>query len=235
MTRHPDYPEITLLGVNKFNADGTLDMDDLPPRRRRLAHRRRVRRGAVQGDAALRARHAEPRRRHAISRACTRRTTRLPQRLKDAARGTSIGVFTYGGRTKATALLNAEDRDWTPVRHPIVRTHPETGRKGLYFDPGKILRIEGVDAAESDALIEELTGYMIQPDAQYRHTVAQGRHRHLGQPLLVPQGGGRLSARGRPHPLARLDQGAPRARRGRRRARGRSTRVTPKVEPAHHT
>ncbi len=26
MTRHPDYPEITLLGVNKFGADGTLDM-----------------------------------------------------------------------------------------------------------------------------------------------------------------------------------------------------------------
>src|SRR5437773_12439897 len=25
MTRHPEYPEITLLGVNKFAADGTLD------------------------------------------------------------------------------------------------------------------------------------------------------------------------------------------------------------------
>src|SRR5262249_40350160 len=38
--------------------------------------------------------------------------------------------------------------------------------------------------------------------------VAQGRHRHLGQSLLLSQGGGRLSARGRPDPLARLDQGA---------------------------
>ena len=46
-----------------------------------------------------------------------------------------------GGRS--TALLNAEDRDWQPVRHPIVRTHPETGRKGLYFDPGKILWSKG--------------------------------------------------------------------------------------------
>jgi len=26
MTRHPDYPEITLLGINKFGADGQLDM-----------------------------------------------------------------------------------------------------------------------------------------------------------------------------------------------------------------
>src|SRR2546425_67509 len=38
--------------------------------------------------------------------------------------------------------------------------------------------------------------------------MAQGRRRHLGQPLLVPQGGGRLSTRGGPHPLARVDQGA---------------------------
>src|SRR2546425_140304 len=36
---------------------------------------------------------------------------------------------------------------------------------------------------------------------------AQGRHRDLGQPLLLPPGRRRLSARGRPHPLAGLDQG----------------------------
>ena len=68
----------------------------------------------------------------------------LPQRLKRAPRGADRRLR-YGGRRKATALLNAEDRDKTPVLHPIVRTHPETGRKALYFDPGKILRIEGLD------------------------------------------------------------------------------------------
>jgi taurine dioxygenase len=71
-------------------------------------------------------------------------------------------------------LLNEEDRDWTPVWHPIIRPHPETGRKVLFFDPGKILRIDGFDPAESDALIEELTGYMIQPDGQYRHRWQNG-------------------------------------------------------------
>ena len=50
----------------------------------------------------------------------------------------------------------------------------QTGRKALYFDPGKILRIEGLEAQESDALIEELTGYMIQPDGQYRHAWRKG-------------------------------------------------------------
>jgi taurine dioxygenase len=92
----------------------------------------------------------------------------LPQRLKQRLEGLK-GAFAYGGRRKHTELLNAEDRDWTPVFHPIIRTHPETGRKALYFDPGKILRIEGVEEAESDELIEELTGYMIQPGAEYHH------------------------------------------------------------------
>jgi taurine dioxygenase len=97
----------------------------------------------------------------------------LPQRLKDRLEG-RIGVFTYGGRRKATALLNEEDRDWKPVFHPIVRTHPETGRKALYFDPGKILRIEGLEPAESDALIDELTERMIQPDGEYHHQWRKG-------------------------------------------------------------
>ena len=52
----------------------------------------------------------------------------------------------------------------SPVFHPIIRTHPETGRKALYFDKGKILRHEGFQS-ESDA-IDELTERMIQPHAQ---------------------------------------------------------------------
>src|SRR5262249_56033284 len=79
----------------------------------------------------------------------------LPARLKERLEGRT-GVFTYGGRRKATALLNAEDRDWTPVRHPIVRTHPETGRKALYFDPGKILRIDGFAHAPRHPLLPQL-------------------------------------------------------------------------------
>ena len=58
--------------------------------------------------------------------------------------------------------------------HPILRTHPETARIGLYFDPGKIVSIEGLEPAESDDLIEELTGYMIQPGGGYRHEWRKG-------------------------------------------------------------
>jgi taurine dioxygenase len=171
-TRHPDYPEITLLGVNKFRPDGTLDLAiyrrgaegwhtdgayDQEPFKATQLYALAVPRSG--GDTLFASMYAA--------------YEAMPPRLKRRLEGLN-GAFTYGGRRKATALLNEEDRDWKPVFHPIIRTHPETGRKGLYFDPGKILRIEGLDERESDALIEELTGYMIQPDAQYRHRWRKG-------------------------------------------------------------
>ena len=171
-TRHPDYPEITQLGVNKFDAAGKLDMaiyrrgaegwhtdgayDQEPFKATQLYALAVPSRGGNTMFASMYAAYDG-----------------LPQHLKERLEG-RIGAFTYGGRRKATALLNEEDRNWTPVFHPIVRTHPETGRKGLYFDPGKILKIEGLEPAESDALIDELTERMIQPDGEYHHQWRKG-------------------------------------------------------------
>jgi putative 2-oxoglutarate oxygenase len=171
-TRHPDYPEITMLGANKFDADGNLNMaiyqrgaegwhtdgayDAIPFKATQLYAVAIPSRG---GDTLFASMYAA--------------YDALPQSLKDRLDGRQ-GAFTYGGRQKRAALLNEEDRDWKPVFHPIVRTHPETGRKALYFDPGKILRIEGLEQSESDALIDELTERMIQPDAQYRHKWSVG-------------------------------------------------------------
>ena len=47
----------------------------------------------------------------------------------EAAPRRSHGAYVYGGRRKTTALSNPEDRDKQPALHPIIRTHPETGRK----------------------------------------------------------------------------------------------------------
>ena len=171
-TRHPDYPEITVLGVNKFGPDGALDQAI-------------YRRGAEgwHTDGAYDAEPFKATQLYALAVPSRGGDTlfasmyaaydALPSQLKDRLEGRK-GVFTYGGRRQATALLNPEDRDWTPVRHPIIRTHPETGRKGLYFDPGKILSIDGLDDAESDALIDELTARMIQPEGEYRHRWRRG-------------------------------------------------------------
>ncbi|HUB46704.1 MAG TPA: TauD/TfdA family dioxygenase [Acetobacteraceae bacterium] len=166
-TRHPQIPEITLLGINKFDADGKLNQAI-------------YRRGAEgwHTDGAYDADPFKATQLYALAIPSRGGDTlfanayaayaALPDRLKQRLEGRN-GAFTYGGRKQKTALLNPEDRDWTPVLHPIVRTHPETGRKSLYYDPGKIVAIEGLDAAESDALIEQLEAYMIQPGGEYRH------------------------------------------------------------------
>jgi taurine dioxygenase len=60
----------------------------------------------------------------------------LPRQLKERLDGVQ-GAFSYGGRRGKSKLLDPEDHDWTPVFHPIVRVHPETGRKALYFDPDR--------------------------------------------------------------------------------------------------
>lgn len=56
-----------------------------------------------------------------------------------------------------------------PQIHPLVRTHPVTGRKGLYFHPGKTDRIEGMGHDESLAFLDDLLDRIIQPDVTYRH------------------------------------------------------------------
>jgi taurine dioxygenase len=97
----------------------------------------------------------------------------LPQRLKDRLDGV-IGAFSYGGRRGKARLLNPEDQDWTPVYHPIIRVHPETRRKSLYFDPGKIVDFVGIERAEGDELIAELRQRMIAPEAEYHHKWEKG-------------------------------------------------------------
>lgn len=98
----------------------------------------------------------------------------LPADLKKRIEGLHV-AFVYGGRThRGVELLEPEDRDLAPIVHPIARTHPETGRKALYINPFHYLRIVELPQEEGDALAEELFSRMVQPGAEYRHRW----HRH---------------------------------------------------------
>ena len=55
------------------------------------------------------------------------------------------------------------------IVHPLVRTHPDTGTKALYFHPTKTERIVGMEAEESLALIDDLLQRIITPGIVYRH------------------------------------------------------------------
>jgi taurine dioxygenase len=61
-----------------------------------------------------------------------------------------------------------------PVAQPIVRTHPITGRTVLYCNPGYAVRIEGMDAAESDDLLEFLFRHQAQDRYLHAHAWSEG-------------------------------------------------------------
>ncbi|AON57056.1 TauD/TfdA dioxygenase family protein [Herbaspirillum seropedicae] len=56
-----------------------------------------------------------------------------------------------------------------PVEHPVVITHPESGRKILFVSEGFTSHIIGIPRDESDALLKELYTHITRPENVYTH------------------------------------------------------------------
>lgn len=67
------------------------------------------------------------------------------------------------------ALTPEQQAAWPDVYHPLVRTHPETGRRALYVGRWACA-VEGLPDAEGRELIAELQAFAVQPQFVYRHT-----------------------------------------------------------------
>lgn len=60
-----------------------------------------------------------------------------------------------------------------PAVHPVFLTHPLTGRKVLYCNPGYAMRIDGWPEAESRAMLEYLFEHQLKAEFRYMHTWRQ--------------------------------------------------------------
>jgi taurine dioxygenase len=100
----------------------------------------------------------------------------LPEPLRKAVEGRNA-VHSYTARYSHGR--NAEN--WRPtlsaeqlaqvavVSHPIVRTHPENGRKALFVSEGFTTHIVGLPEDESQAILTELYVHSVRPEGVYRH------------------------------------------------------------------
>jgi taurine dioxygenase len=98
--------------------------------------------------------------------------TALPAGIQDRISGL-IGIHVYQSSHSARKLMQLSDanKERVPnaVLHPIVRTHPETGRKSIYINPIRIEGILGLDHREALPLLDELLDHATQETFQYRH------------------------------------------------------------------
>jgi taurine dioxygenase len=92
----------------------------------------------------------------------------LPDPIRHRIEGRQA-VFDFTGRKRAFPPTQTEIDRNPPVRHPIVRTHPFTGRKCLYVMRDDCTGIEGLEAEEAEALIAALADHIVKPAFIYRH------------------------------------------------------------------
>ncbi len=97
---------------------------------------------------------------------------RLPAVTRDRLAGLmAIHVYQSSHSTRKLMSLSEPNRQLVPeaMLHPIVRTHPENGRKCIYINPIRIEGIVGMDHQEALPLLDELLHHATRDEFQYRH------------------------------------------------------------------
>lgn len=96
------------------------------------------------------------------------------ERLSDGMKRMLDGVRAFHRGTTMAAAAGADDSGEKPQSHPVVRTHPDTGRKALYVNRMYTTHFDGMTRQESKGLLEFLLDHCHRPDFTYRHQWSSG-------------------------------------------------------------
>jgi len=104
--------------------------------------------------------------------------------LSDGMKSVLAGLKAVNSTKKADASATREDRLKTAATaaadeeiasaHPVIRTHPETGKKLLYVNAGHTIRFENMTEEESAPLLNYLYQHQIRPEHTCRFRWASG-------------------------------------------------------------
>lgn len=98
---------------------------------------------------------------------------RLPAGLRRRAAGLRVkhdGTYNSGGYVRQGVVETGDPRTSAGTLHPLVCRHPDSGREMLYLGRRRNAYIEGLDLAESEALLDELWAGIDAPEITYSHT-----------------------------------------------------------------
>jgi taurine dioxygenase len=110
---------------------------------------------------------------------CYRAYESLPSQLKSelldlrathsAARAYgSEGLFAKDDPSRSMRIVTSQEAEKVEI-HPVVRTHPVTGRQGLFINHVYTIEIVGMDKVKSRALLKFLFEHMTQDEFVYQH------------------------------------------------------------------
>jgi taurine dioxygenase len=96
----------------------------------------------------------------------------LPDPLKRRIANLKIkhdGTYNSGGYLRQGVTATDDPRKSPGAMHPLVCTHPDTGRRMLYLGRRRNAYLAGLELADSEALLDELWDFVARPEFAWEH------------------------------------------------------------------
>jgi taurine dioxygenase len=96
----------------------------------------------------------------------------LPEPLKRRIANLRIkhdGTYNSGGYLRQGVTATDDPRESPGAVHPLVCTHPDTGRRMLYLGRRRNAYLAGLELADSEALLDELWDFVARPEFAWEH------------------------------------------------------------------